>query len=214
MKQKILSLIIILMVGTQPLFPFEWEEDTLTKEVDFSEEVDNVEQEGAAWCVYASMEAVDGMEQCTHCFNYIHSFLVGKDDNVYGSSYIPDEEYKAAMKMFNEESNSTCTSKETFSKFGVAGGDNRFFESEGYNNVSSTIFVKQLMDPNEYISSPVLLLKADGEFGHCIVFVSSQYYNKDWYDPSSSITIMDPSDGHIHDISWDDLMSYDAVYSK
>ena len=181
MKQKILSLIIILMVGTQPLFPFEWEEDTLTKEVDFSEEVDNVEQEGEAWCVYASMEAVDGMEQCTHCFNYIHSFLVGKDDNVYGSSYIPDEEYKAAMKMFNEESNSTCTSKETFSKFGVAGGDNRFFESEGYNNVSSTIFVKQLMDPNEYISSPVLLLKADGEFGHCIVFVSSQYYNKDWY---------------------------------
>ena len=69
MKQKILSLIIILMVGTQPLFPFEWEEDTLTKEVDFSEEVDNVEQEGEAWCVYASMEAVDGMEQCTHCFN-------------------------------------------------------------------------------------------------------------------------------------------------
>ena len=56
MKQKILSLIIILMVGTQPLFPFEWEEDTLTKEVDFSEEVDNVEQEGEAWCVYASME--------------------------------------------------------------------------------------------------------------------------------------------------------------
>lgn len=36
MKQKILSLIIILMVGTQPLFPFEWEEDTLTKEVNFS----------------------------------------------------------------------------------------------------------------------------------------------------------------------------------
>ena len=58
MKQKILSLIIILMVGTQPLFPFEWEEDTLTKEVDFSEEVDNVEQEGEAWCVYASMETV------------------------------------------------------------------------------------------------------------------------------------------------------------
>ena len=28
MKQKILSLIIILMVGTQPLFPFYWEEDT------------------------------------------------------------------------------------------------------------------------------------------------------------------------------------------
>ena len=134
MKQKILSLIIILMVGTQPLFPFYWEEDTLTKEVDFSNEVDDVEQEGEAWCVYASMEAVDGMEQCTHCFNYIHSFLVGKDDNVYGSSYIPDEEYKAAMKKFNEDSNSTCTSKETFSKFGVAGGDNRFFESEGYNN--------------------------------------------------------------------------------
>lgn len=48
MEQKILSLIIILMVGTQPLFPFYWEEDTLTKEVDFSEEVDNVEQEGEA----------------------------------------------------------------------------------------------------------------------------------------------------------------------
>lgn len=140
MKQKILSLIIILMVGTQPLFPFEWEEDTLTKEVDFSEEVDNVEQEGEAWCVYASMEAVDGMEQCTHCFNYIHSFLVGKDDNVYGSSYIPDEEYKAAMKKFHEDSNSTCTSKETFSKFGVIGGDIHFFESEGYHFVNNRFF--------------------------------------------------------------------------
>ena len=89
MKQKILSLIIILMAGAQPLFPFEWEEDTLTKEVDFSEEVDDVVQDGDAWCVYASMEAVDGTEQCTHCFNYIHNFLVGKDYNVYGSSYIP-----------------------------------------------------------------------------------------------------------------------------
>ena len=214
MKQKILSLIIILMVGTQPLFPFEWEEDTLTKEVDFSEEVDNVEQEGEAWCVYASMEAVDGMEQCTHCLNYIHSFLVGKDDNVYGSSYIPDEEYKAAMKKFHEDSNSTCTSKETFSKFGVIGGDIHFFESEGYHFVNNRFFVKQLMDPNEYISSPVLLLKTVGGYGHCIVFVSSQYYNKNWYDPSSSIEIMDPSDGHIHNINWDDLMSYDAVYSK
>ena len=74
MKQKILSLIIILMAGAQPLFPFEWEEDTLTKEVDFSEEVDDVVQDGDAWCVYASMEAVDGTEQCTHCFNYIHNF--------------------------------------------------------------------------------------------------------------------------------------------
>lgn len=62
MKQKILSLIIILMAGAQPLFPFEWEEDTLTKEVDFSEEVDDVVQDGDAWCVYASMEAVDGTE--------------------------------------------------------------------------------------------------------------------------------------------------------
>lgn len=140
--------------------------------------------------------------------------MVGKDDNVYGSSYIPDEEYKAAMKKFNEDSNSTCTSKETFSKFGVAGGDNRFFESEGYNNVNSTIFAKQLMDPNENISSPVLLQKADGEFGHCVVFVSSQYYNKDWYDRSSSITIMDPYRGYEEKISYGKLMEYDAVYSK
>ena len=50
------------------------------------------------------------------------------------------------MEMFNNNSNSTCTSKETFSKFGVAGGDNRFFESEGYNNVSGTTFAKQLMN--------------------------------------------------------------------
>lgn len=214
MKQKILSLIIILMAGAQPLFPFEWEEDTLTKEVDFSEEVDDVVQDGDAWCVYASMEAVDGTEQCTHCFNYIHNFLVGKDYNVYGSSYIPDDKYKAAMEMFNNNSNSTCTSKETFSKFGVAGGDNRFFESEGYNNVSGTTFAKRLMDPNEYISSPVLLQKADGEFGHCVVFVRSQYYNKDWYDRSSSITIMDPYRGCEEEISYGQLMEYDAVYSK
>lgn len=48
MKQKILSLIIILMAGAQPLFPFEWKEDTLTKEVDFRGEVDDVVQEGEA----------------------------------------------------------------------------------------------------------------------------------------------------------------------
>lgn len=214
MKQKILSLIIILMAGAQPLFPFEWEEDTLTKEVDFSEEVDDVVQDGDAWCVYASMEAVDGTEQCTHCFNYIHKFLWETTTNVYGSSYISDEDFFKALKKVKDDADETCNSKEDFSKFGVAGGDNRFFESEGYNNVSGTTFAKQLMDPNEYISSPVLLQKADGEFGHCVVFVRSQYYNKDWYDRSSSITIMDPSDGHIHDISWDDLMSYDAVYSK
>ena len=214
MKQKILSLIIILMVGTQPLFPFEWEEDTLTKEVNFSNEVDNVEQEGEAWCVYASMEAVDGMPQCMRCFNYIFHFLDGKYDNVYGSSYIPDEEYKAAMKKFHEDSNSTCTSKETFSKFGVAGGDIRFFESEGYHFVNNRFFVKQLMDPNEYISSPVLLLKTVGGYGHCIVFVSSQYYNKNWYDPASSITIMDPYRGYEEKISYGKLMEYDAVYSE
>ena len=57
------------------LFPFYWEEDTLTKEVDFSNEVDDVEQEGEAWCVYASMEAVDGMPQCMRCFNYIFQFF-------------------------------------------------------------------------------------------------------------------------------------------
>ena len=84
----------------------------------------------------------------------------------------------------------------------------------GGDNVSGTTFAKQLMDPNEYISSPVLLQKADGEFGHCVVFVRSQYYNKDWYDRSSSITIMDPYRGCEEELSYGQLMEYDAVYSK
>ncbi len=69
-------------------------QDEITKSIDFSSQVNEVQQEEDAWCVYACLEAVDGNDQCDYCTWFISDYLLSDScHNVYEEEYISDDDY-------------------------------------------------------------------------------------------------------------------------
>ena len=132
----------------------------LTKSIDFSDEVTNVQQEEDAWCVYACLESVNGCEQCEYCRNFIDDYLM-KDTcyNAYGNTYISDDDYRSALHDLDIREDDVCFNTSRYGLFGVVGGeaDSFIYDILGYRIISTHDFVENFRDANSTLEAPPFL---------------------------------------------------------
>ncbi len=190
--------------------------NNLTKEVDFSSEVTRVTQKYEYWCVYACWESLNtSLPQCTHCFNFLHRFYMNGESNPY--QFVSDKDFKDAIERLKADADETCNFSGIYEKFGVSGESfEAYFNSENIYEISMVDFSKKITEENESNPSITFLVtNEDSHTRHCVVFMGSQLYNNNWFDPKSVIRIMNPAFSSIRDITYYELTTmYGTIYSK
>lgn len=195
-------------------------EDELTKSIDFSERVSVVQQEEDAWCVYACLKAVDGMDQCDYCTWFINDYLLEDTcQNVYGTSYVSDDEYRSALHNLVIGEDNVCDNTSKYGIFGILGTDLEDFLCNvlSYTKYDTSTFIEQLKDIDKEMTAPPFLIFDETGYtgyGHCTVLRSSVLYDNNWSHPASKITIMDPAVGQSVDIDYNELMKASVVFGE
>ena len=177
-----------------------------------------VKQEQDAWCVYACLEALDEMDQCDYCSNFIENYLMSDScHNVYEEAYISDDDYRSAIHDLDMGDDDVCGDTSRYGLFGILGSELEDYLCNvlSYSKYESAIFIEQLNDVDKTMKSPPFLIFNEGDYyGHCTVLTSSVLYDNNWFHPESKITIMDPSDGEYIDIDYNKLMSVSVVFGE
>jgi len=215
LKYLVLEMVILGVIIPLNVFA-QGASSELTKEVDFSSEVTRVTQEYEYWCVYACLESLNtSLPQCTHCFNFLHRFYMNGESNPY--QLVTDKDFKDAIDKLKADADETCNSSDIYEKFGASGESfEAYLNSENIYEISMIDFSKKITEENESNPSITFLVtNEDSHTRHCVVFMGSQLYNNNWFDPKSVIRIMNPAFSSIRDITYYELTTmYGAIYSK
>lgn len=187
----------------------------LTKEVDFSNEVDEVTQKYEYWCVYACLESLNkSMPQCTNCFNFLHKYYMDGKSNPY--QFVSDDDFDTAIEKLKLNADETCESSSIYEKFGVTGEYLKsYLQTEGFSESNMGDFMRKISKKDVGDPSITFFIDARGNNGHCVVFLGSKLYNDRWDDPDSKILLMDPSFGFERNLTLTELTAtYSTIYSK
>jgi len=203
---KIISLIAL------PLFSYS---QSLTKTVDFSDQVDDVYQQYEAWCVYACWEALGASVQCEGCDYYVNTYIVpyyNSDQNPY-HQLVDTSVFNPTMADYVADITSPCGNGSEYSYFGVLSNTlTSYFNQEVYTGT----FIGGITDTTQNLSGPLFAISTDpaNGTGHCVLFFASRVYNNDPYDPNSTIYFMDPFHGAMASMTVDDFMDEYTQYFR
>jgi|SRR5690606_18103527 len=208
---KVIAILIFALLST-PVISYS---QPPTKTIDFSSGINDVDQEYTYWCVYACWEARTGgsQDQCDACDYYVDTYVVDRynsNDNPY--PHIDNFTFNQTMADYVADITTPCGNKALYSDFGVLSNTlSSYLGAEIYTGS----FVGSISDPDiNYLNGPFFAISTDplSGTGHCVLFVGSEVYNDDAFDPDSIVYIMDPDRGETISMTVGDFMDEYTQY--